>query len=53
MTRSGALFGVALRRLGEMLSDALAPAYNLFGLLAVVLEGGLQVLRIDLVHVCK
>jgi hypothetical protein len=41
MARSHALFGVGLNRLGEMLSDALAPPQNLFGLLAVVLEGGL------------
>ena len=51
VARSNALF-VALRRLGEMLREALAPAHNLFRLLAVVLEGGLQVLRIHLVHVC-
>jgi hypothetical protein len=51
MARSDALFGIGLRRLGEMLGNALAPAHDLFGLLAVVLEGGLQILRIDLMHV--
>ena len=53
MARSDALFGVGLRRLGEMLRDGLAPAHNLFGLLALVLDGGLQVLRIHLMHVCE
>jgi hypothetical protein len=51
MARSDALFGIGLRRLGEMLGNALAPAHDLFGLLAVVLEGGLQILRIDLMHI--
>ena len=50
VARSEALFRVALGRLGEVLGDALAPAHNLFGLLAVVLECGLQILRIHLVQ---
>jgi hypothetical protein len=53
VARPDTLFGVRFRSLGEMLSDALAPTDNLLGLLAVVLEGGLQVLRIYLMHVCE
>jgi hypothetical protein len=38
MARPKGLFGLGLRGLGKVLSDALAPARNLLGLRAVVLE---------------
>ena len=37
---------------GEMLGDALAALDDLFRLIPILLEGSLQILRIDLMHVC-
>src|SRR6516162_1337290 len=47
------LFGIGLGRLGNMLGKSLAALDDFLGLLAILLEGRLQVLRIDLMHGCK
>jgi hypothetical protein len=49
--RAGGFLGIAFSGLREMLGHAFAALHGLFRLLLILLECGLEIPRIDLVHV--
>src|SRR5262245_37890169 len=51
MARPGSFLGVIFGRFREMLRNGLAALDDLLRLLPILLEGGLQVLGVDPVHV--